>query len=144
MSSPAAIHAPAQSRNTRQRKAIREAFTGSGRPMNPAEVLSVASQAVSGIGIATVYRTIKSLLEDGWLVTVDLPGEVSRYEQAGKAHHHHFHCRGCDKVFEMHGCPGHEDEAPDGFVVTGHEFVLFGYCAACAQARHASAQDSGA
>ncbi|MBX9601669.1 MAG: transcriptional repressor [Bryobacteraceae bacterium] len=142
MSSPAAIQVATQSRNTRQRKAIRDAFTGSGRPMNPAEVLAIASQSVSGIGIATVYRTIKGLLEDGWLVTVDLPGQVSRYEQSGKGHHHHFHCRDCDKVFEMNGCPGHEDEGPDGFVVTGHEFVLYGYCDSCAQARHASTQDA--
>jgi len=42
-----------------------------------------------GIRIATVYRTIKDLLGEGWLAQVDLPGQASRYEVAESAAHHH-------------------------------------------------------
>ncbi len=48
-------------------------------------------------------------------------------------HHHHFHCRSCDQVVPIHGCPGPmHDLAPPGFIVEQHDLVLRGRCAACA------------
>jgi Fur family ferric uptake transcriptional regulator len=122
----------AAQRNTRQKAAIREVFLATDRPMGPQEVLTEAAKLISGLGIATVYRNIKALVEEGWLAVVDLPGEPSRYEVAGKAHHHHFHCRACDKVFELPGCSlAIKPNLPKGFVSTSHEIVLYGTCAAC-------------
>jgi Fur family ferric uptake transcriptional regulator len=119
-------------RKTRQRTAIREAFVSRGQPLSPDEVLAEARQHVEGMGIATVYRNIRALLDEGWLVPVELPGHPPRYEQAGKAHHHHFHCQACGRVFELQGCiDGLLKLAPRGFRVTGHEVVLFGTCADC-------------
>lgn len=119
-------------RKTRQRSAIREALESSGRPMSPEEVLEAAQQRVSGLGIATVYRNLKALVEEGWLVAVDLPGQPSRYELAGKEHHHHFHCRNCGRVFELDGCVGRLGElVPPGFQMTGHDLLLYGYCQPC-------------
>ncbi len=87
---------------------------------------------VPGIGIATVYRNVKALLEEGWLHEVELPGEPSRYEVAGKDHHHHFRCRRCDRVFDIHGCPGNlAAMTPQGFEVEAHEIVLYGRCDDC-------------
>ena len=63
------------SRNTRQKDAIRAAFVDTDRPLSPEEVLSYAQRAVADIGIATVYRNLKTLVDDGWLVQVQLPGE---------------------------------------------------------------------
>ena len=79
-------------RKTRQRSAIRDALEAGGRPMSPDEVLAAAQKHVKGLGIATVYRNLKALVEEGWLVPVELPGEPARYELSGKDHHHHFHC----------------------------------------------------
>lgn len=119
-------------RNTRQKSAIREVFELAGRPLGPQEVLELATPKIRGLGIATVYRNIKSLLEEGWLATVDLPGAPSRYEVAGKDHHHHFHCNDCGKVFELTGCPmPPKPHLPAGFTATSHEFVLYGLCDRC-------------
>lgn len=83
--------------------------------------------------MATVYRTLNSLLEEGFVAAVELPGEPARYEVAGKPHHHHFHCRRCDQVFEVPGCPGNlRSVVPDGFRLESHEVVLYGSCAECA------------
>lgn len=123
---------PTQSRNTRQKSAIREAFQQADRPLSPEEVLSAAQTEVEGLSIATVYRNIGALLECDWLAAVSMPGETLRYEVAGKAHHHHFRCNGCGKVFELQGCELSAQPAlPRGFRVTGHEFFLFGQCAEC-------------
>lgn len=121
-----------QSRNTRQKDAIRRAFISADRPLSPEETLAYAQEQVEGISIATVYRNIGALVEDKWLAAVEIPGESPRYEVAGKEHHHHFHCNGCGKVFEMQGCAVQvKPKLPRGFRATGHEFFLYGTCADC-------------
>jgi Fur family transcriptional regulator, ferric uptake regulator len=125
----------AATRDTRQRRAIRAAFLGTDRPLDPTEVLALAATGHSGLGIATVYRNIKSLLEEGWLTPVELPGEVTHYELAGKEHHHHFHCRTCGKVYELNAClPNVQKLAPQGFHVAGHDLTLYGACRECSPA----------
>lgn len=120
-------------RQTSQRRAIREAVAAAGRPVLPEEVLSTAQRTVPGIGIATVYRNLKRLHEQGFLRSVELPGvATTRYELASLSHHHHFHCRGCDQVTDIAICPGDLGRhAPAGFVVESHELVLHGLCAGC-------------
>ena len=121
-----------QSRKTRQKDAIRAAFIHADRPLSPDETLTYAQEQVEGISIATVYRNIGSLVEEKWLAPVEIPGESTRYEVAGKEHHHHFHCNECGKVFEMQGCGMQvKPKLPRGFRVTGHEFFLYGVCADC-------------
>ncbi|MFT5239620.1 MAG: Fur family ferric uptake transcriptional regulator [Kiritimatiellia bacterium] len=119
-------------RKTKQRDAIWNAILHAARPLSPQEVHEIASADIAQLGIATVYRTIKAFLEKGQLAQVDLPGQPPRYEKAGLKHHHHFHCRQCDRVYEMEGCAGNISAlAPDDFVVEGHALSLFGLCAAC-------------
>ncbi|MFT3813059.1 MAG: transcriptional repressor [Acidovorax sp.] len=120
-------------RGTRQRTAIRAVIDASQRPLLPQEVLEHAQQEVPELGLATVYRNLKLLVEAREIQVVELPGEVPRYESARHSHHHHFQCRACQRVFDVHGCA--EDFArwaPPGFVVDGHELTLYGTCADCA------------
>jgi Fur family ferric uptake transcriptional regulator len=120
-------------RNTKQRDAIRDVFERTARPLGPNEVLEAGRATVAALGIATVYRTINAMVESGWLVPVELPGEPPRYERSGSGHHHHFRCRTCARVFEVMGCPGDLRElTPAGFVLEAHEVVLYGQCARCA------------
>jgi len=119
-------------RNTKQRRAIQEVFRAAERPLSPEEILERARAHVKGIGQATVYRSIAGLLEDRFIVPVDIPGHPSRYELAGLKHHHHFACMGCGRVFELEGCPYNgETDVPRGFTVTGHEVILYGTCKSC-------------
>lgn len=53
--------------------------------MTPREVLDEARGNVPNMGIATVYRTVKALVEEGWLSPVEMLGQPQRYERAGKA-----------------------------------------------------------
>lgn len=119
-------------RNTRQREAIRRALESAARPLSPTELLALSQTEVRGLGIATVYRNIKALQEEGWLTAVDLPGGQTVYEIAGKAHHHHFQCDACRRVFELEGClPAVHTLAPQGFQVRRHEITLCGLCPDC-------------
>lgn len=119
-------------RKTAQRAAIADVFLQTSRPLTPQEILEFAQKQVPKLGIATVYRTVKSLTEEGDLVTVDAPGEPTRFENAGKQHHHHFSCRVCGRMFEMAGCPGGIAAlVPEGFEMEDHEFIVYGRCKTC-------------
>jgi Fur family transcriptional regulator, ferric uptake regulator len=128
-------------RQTRQRAAIQRVFDETNRPLDPVEVLERAQAYVPQLGIATVYRALKSLTEEGHLTTVMLPGENPRYERADLHHHHHFQCRKCQRVFDLTGCPGDVARlssrdfralTPTGFTLEDHEIILYGRCDACA------------
>ena len=89
------------------------------------------------MGIATVYRNLKLLVEEGSVQVVELPGDSPRYESKHLGHHHQFQCRACERVFDVHGCPGDLARlAPAGFRVEAHELTLYGQCADCATGRH--------
>jgi len=126
---------PPAERHTRQRAAIRRALETEQRPLSPAELLAAARRDVPGIGLATVYRTVKALVDEGTAVAVELPGESARYELTPTRHHHHFRCRRCARVYEVPGCArGITALAPAGFEVDGHELVLYGRCGECVAA----------
>lgn len=123
-------------RSTRQRAAIRAAIDASARPLSPQEVLEVAQVEVPALGIATVYRNLKMLVDAQEIVVVTLPGESPRYESTRHDHHHHFQCTECKRVFDVHGCPGDMSRlAPKGFSVERHELTLYGQCAECRSGR---------
>ena len=122
-------------RKTHQKTAIIDSIQVSERPLTPNEVLEAASVLVPSLGIATVYRNLKVLVEQGMIKEVVLPGESTRrYERADHHHHHHFLCRSCGKVFDIHACPpGLETFAPPGFLVEDHELVIYGRCSGCVE-----------
>ena len=120
------------SRETPQRQAIRRVVRKADRPLSPQEILDGAADSIPGLGLATVYRQVKAGVEQGWLQPVELPGSPVRYEVAGKAHHHHFSCTACGRVFEVEGCPGNlKALTPAGFKLESHDIVLYGLCDAC-------------
>lgn len=119
-------------RNTRQREAIRAAIGEAGAPVSAREVLTLARARSRRLGLATVYRTLRLLIDAGEVAPVEIAGQPPRYELAGKGHHHHFHCVSCGKVFELEGCCGHFEElAPVGFAVLSHDLTLSGTCREC-------------
>lgn len=119
-------------RGTRQRAAIRAVVTDSSRPLLPLEIQERAQLLVPGLGLATIYRNLKLLVEDGSVRLVELPGAATRFESALHGHHHHFQCRTCERVFDVHQCPGNFAElAPRGFTIESHELTLYGRCADC-------------
>lgn len=122
-------------RNTTQQKAIKDVFNHHDRPLVVDEILTYGREYVESLNQATVYRNLKKLVEDGWLRKIAHPSLGAIYERTDKGHHHHFHCRECNRAFELPGCALNEDEAaPAGFIVEEHEVFLFGICPSCAQA----------
>lgn len=123
-----------QSRRTKQRDALQAVLKGAERPLSIAELLDAASRRVDGLGVATVYRAIRSLLDTGWIEAVDIPGEPTRYERSDKGHHHHFQCEKCERVFDVAGCLENLRKlVPPRFRVSDHAVTFYGLCAGCAR-----------
>jgi Fur family ferric uptake transcriptional regulator len=121
-------------RNTQQGSAIRQALEKAGRPLSAQEVLNLAQKKVPGLGIATVYRNLRSLQQDGSVVAVELPGQPPRWEMAPENHHHHFLCNTCDKLFEINACPADlQHLLPAGYTLEEHDILLRGLCDNCSR-----------
>lgn len=121
-------------RQTPQKVVIEPAFADAGRPLGPQEILDRAQLQVPSLNLATVYRTVKRMVEEREIATVELPG-APRYElqSAAENHHHHFQCRRCHAVYDLkQGCvKGLSSLLPKGFRMTGHDIVLYGTCESC-------------
>jgi Fur family ferric uptake transcriptional regulator len=119
-------------RTTKQKEAIKSVLAGEVGPLLPDEIHGLALKAVPSLGIATVYRSLKSLQDEGLVCCVEIPGQAPRYESTDRGHHHHFHCRECHAVFDLEKCvEGIKSLVPPGFRVSDHEITLFGVCKAC-------------
>ena len=119
-------------RDTQQRNAIHAALLNSGRPLSVNEIFELAKDRVAGLGIATVYRNLKALQEEGKIIQVNLPAQAPRWEVPAN-HHHHFLCSTCDKLFEIRGCPDDIKRLlPEGYTMEKHDILLQGQCDSCA------------
>jgi len=121
-------------RRTKQRDAILKEILSAEGPLSVNEIHGRASGTLPGLGIATVYRTIKALREEGEVSVVELPGEEPRYEPAGRGHHHHFRCLSCEQTFDLEVCPVGIPSGtmlPGGYRVDDHNLTLYGRCSEC-------------
>lgn len=132
---PGALKADTAVRQTRQRDAIMRVIAEASGPLSVPEIHQRALETHQGLGIATVYRTLKLLQESAQIQPVILPSGESRFEPSGHGHHEHFQCRRCGEVFDIHACPldlPHGQKLPGGFIVEDHELTLYGTCPTCA------------
>nr|WP_161883309.1 Fur family transcriptional regulator [Deinococcus alpinitundrae] len=121
-------------KDTRQREVISRLLSAAEGPLSVPELHGRALSELPSLGVATVYRTLKLLQEQGAAHIVTLDGE-NLYEASGRGHHHHFSCRTCGRVFTLSTCPLALPPGtvyPGGFVVEAHEVTLYGQCPACA------------
>jgi Fur family transcriptional regulator, ferric uptake regulator len=86
------------------------------------------------VGLTTVYRTLTSLADAGFLDTFLREGEQA-FRLCSDEHHHHLVCEVCNRVEELEsdlvdewvrGVAGRH-----GFAVTGHRADIFGICSSC-------------
>ena len=121
-------------RKTRQQFVIEDVVRKSGRALSPSEILEAGSVDVPTLSLATVYRAVRRMQDDGVLMAVELPGEPPRYEHRDSAihHHHYFKCERCDHV---KGLKGDRDDLKH-LLPEDHRFhrqicILYGVCPDC-------------
>ncbi|MFH1435765.1 MAG: transcriptional repressor [Pseudomonadota bacterium] len=128
-------------RKTQQREAIKRVFEEHERPLRVGEILELGRKEVPRLDQATVYRNLKRLVEQGWLLQITYPRMGTLYERAGQDHHHLFHCHECERVLVLPGCAlDFERAAPPGFVTESHDIFLGGKCGDCSGSGHRKAR----
>ena len=93
-------------------------------------------ESVPGVGRATVYRTIKLLVEFGALCKLAMPNGAPKYSLARIDHHHHTVCVRCGKVGDFRDSTIERmlrslAKEVDGEIV-GHRMEVYVDCADCA------------
>ncbi|MBK0421937.1 transcriptional repressor [Leucobacter sp. CSA2] len=123
-------------RNTWQREAVRASLAQARGFVSAQQLHQALRDGGSTIGLATVYRTLASLVETDEADTLQSPEGESLYRScATKGHHHHLICRGCGDTVELSANLVEEWSqrvgAEHGFTEIDHVVDLFGLCARC-------------
>ena len=110
------------------------------------EVWEEVRSRYSGIGRATVFRTLDLLTELGVLNRIHTGDGCHRYTVCETKHHHHLMCVDCGSVIPLEA-GGIENQirkmaSEAGFDLLTHHLELVGRCAACRE--RASTPDAAA
>lgn len=121
-------------RETSPRRAVVSAIAQKDRHFTAEEL----RQQLPSIGRATVYRSLKLLVDAGVLCRVLLEDGNLRYQLSHQGHHHHLLCVDCGASEDMTGC-NIEDQlknvaAYHSFQVSGHWLEVYGRCRQCVAA----------
>ena len=99
------------------------------------ELWSRLRERDSGAGLATVYRTLGLLSENGVVDVLAHHGGEQCYRLCSDAHHHHLVCERCHRVIEIEECDlGDWVERVakrHGFRATEHRLEITGLCRDC-------------
>lgn len=126
-------------RNTWQREAVRGALGGTEGFVSAQALHQQLRDQGSTIGLATVYRALGDLANDGDADSLQQDGESLYRACTTNAHHHHLICRNCGRTVEIEADPVEEwaqqVAAQHGFTNASHVVDVFGECADCTAAR---------
>lgn len=122
-------------RLTPQREMVIEAIAHSGRHMTAEEVFEAVRERTRALNIATVYRTLDLLAEEGLVSRVALGGGGVVYATMRHGPHIHLVCRQCGRVIEADASLfkplADRIEAQYSFLCGAQHFALYGLCAEC-------------
>jgi Fur family transcriptional regulator, ferric uptake regulator len=124
-------------RQTRQREVIVDAFIRAKDHMTLQQLLTRSQVVEPSIGFATVYRTMKLLVEAGVAEEHRFGEGQSRYELADVdgEHHDHLICVRCGRIeeFEDHEIERRQAKVAStlGWSVTHHVHEIYGVCPTC-------------
>jgi len=132
----------ARIRTTRQLEQVRAALQGDHTHPFAHEIYRRVHKRLPRISLATVYRNLHSLVEEGKIRTFLLDGQGARYDPE-TSEHDHFVCERCGRVDDLflrraRRRIGLTSLAKQGYVVTTHNLTVHGMCQACASRRRRS------
>ena len=122
-------------RFTKQRAAVCRYLADTDVHPTADEVYIAVRQDLTGISLATVYKSLETLVGCGLAVKLAYGDGTARYDGQTDPHHH-ARCLACGRVVDIHGTIA--DSEIEGlrarlraFTVTGFRIELSGYCATC-------------
>ena len=122
-------------RFTEQRAAVYRFLAGTDSHPTADDVFLQVRSELPGISLATVYKSLETLVGCGLASKLTCGDGCARYDGRTDPHHH-VRCLTCGRVSDV---PTQESEsemrwlqaAPRGYRVVGYRLLLEGYCDAC-------------
>jgi len=132
----------ARTRRTRQLEQVFAALQGDHTHPFAHEIYRRVHRRLPRISLATVYRNLHSLVEEGKIQTFLLDGQGARYDPE-TSEHDHFVCERCGRVDDLFLRRARRridltSLAKQGYVVTTHNLTVRGMCQGCASRRRLS------
>jgi Fur family peroxide stress response transcriptional regulator len=122
-------------RYTEQRAAVFDFLASTDTHPTADEVYLAVRRQLPAISLATVYKSLETLVGCGLAVKLTYADHSARYDGRTDPHHH-ARCVQCGRVLDLVGDVSREEidalRGPErGFTVTGYRLELSGYCADC-------------
>lgn len=134
--------AEAGERVTRQRLLVADELAAAGRQLTADQLYDGLRRREPGIGRATVFRTLETLVDAGVARRLEQDGHVYAYVACLPEHHHHLSCTRCGRVEEIDEAyiqPIAERLAADlGFEIDDARLDFYGRCSTCRAEERAS------
>ena len=122
-------------RFTEQRAAVYRYLADTDVHPTADEVYLAVRTDLTGISLATVYKSLETLVGCGLVVKLTYGDGSARYDGRTDPHHH-ARCLACGRVVDIHGKIADSEieslgAGTAGFTVTGFRLELSGYCSTC-------------
>ena len=118
-------------RSTSPRRAVANAIASQERHFTAEEL----RERLPRVGRATVYRSLKLLVESGILCRILLEDGNLHYQLSHQGHHHHLLCVECGTSEDLLGCDIddilRQVSAAHEFQLSGHWLEVYGRCRSC-------------
>lgn len=127
-------------KETAQREEIAKVFLASNRHMSIEELVHAVRELSARVSYATVYRTMRLLMECGFAEERHFADGQARFENIAEAgHHDHLICDRCGLIVEFMQ-PRIEQLQEElakrfGFASTTHKMEIYGICQDCRDRR---------
>ena len=126
-------------RPTRQRSALLALLAELDGFRSAQELHAMLRERGDSVGLATVYRALQALVDDGQVDVLRSTDGEAAYRRCSPVHHHHLVCRSCGRTVEVADPPverwAARIAAEHGFADVQHQVEVFGTCADCTAAR---------
>jgi len=119
-------------RSTSPRRAVAQVIANQGKHFTAEDL----REKLPSLGRATIFRSLKLLVETGVLCRVLEDGDL-HYQLSHRGHHHHLLCVECGSSQDLLGCDIEkllqQTSASHGFELSGHWLEVYGRCRSCSK-----------
>ena len=126
-------------RMTKQRKVILQELRKVTSHPTAEELHQMVREKIPGTSIATVYRNLEILADEGKIMKLEVAGTQQRRFDGTPENHYHIRCSKCGRVDDVHMelVSSMEDTAAQscGYKVLSHTVEFTGICPECAGKR---------
>jgi Fur family ferric uptake transcriptional regulator len=132
---------------TRQRRIILDALESVRTHPTAEDIYRMVRPRLQRLSLATVYRNLEVLCEQGLARKIETAGTTRRYD-GDASEHYHVRCLGCGAIGDVRKAPVSVSRTglarATDFQIVGHRLEFLGYCPSCKGRRRRGARDAPA